>query len=262
MTLNRFAASILIFPATLLWSQAPTVDRVGFPTNYEALFERLNTFDRSDNRTVRTIYGNGPAASVKADTMNFPYGSVLVMESWRALQTAQGVPILGANGRFQKDPAAVPGLFVMRKERGFGEAFGANRNGEWEYVAYRPDGTYLNRPETTASCATCHLQAGALPDWTFRVRPLYLQEGSGANADGVIKDYEFIPGELRVRADSTVTFYNSDMVEHTITDQTAGGGDTGPLKAGNSVAIQFTVPSEFNFRCTIHPSMRGKIVVE
>lgn len=241
---------------------APTVDRIGFPTNYETLFQRLYTFDRPDTRAVRTIYGNDQAASVKADTMNYPYGSVLVMESWRAFQDSQNVPILDANGRFQKDPAAVPTLFVMKKERGFGEAYGPNRNGEWEYVAYRPDGTYANRPETTASCAVCHLQASALNDWTFRVRPLYLQNGSGAVADGVIKDYKFIPGELRVKAGATVTFYNSDLVEHTITDQTPGGGDTGPLKAGQTFSLPFTVKGEFNFRCTIHPAMRGKIIVE
>lgn len=241
---------------------APTADRVGFPANYETLFQRLYTFDRPDNRTVRTIYGNDPAASVKADTMNYPYGSVLVMESWRALQDAQNVPILDATGRFQKDPAAAPTLFVMRKERGFGEAYGPNRNGEWEYVAYRPDGTYATRPEATASCAVCHLQAGALPDWTFRVRPLYLQNGSGTVVDGVIKDYKFIPGELRVKSGTTVTIYNSDLVEHTITDQTPGGGDTGPMKPGSSISLQFTIKGEFNFRCSIHPTMRGKIVVE
>lgn len=241
---------------------APTVDRVGFPTGYDKAFQLLYTFDRPDNRTVRTIYGNDAAAAVKAESMNYPYGSVLVMESWRALQDAQNVPILDASGRFQKDPAAAPTLFVMRKERGFGEAYGPNRNGEWEYVAYRPDGTYASRPETTASCAVCHLQATAHNDWTFRVKPLFLQGGSGATTDGVIKDYRFIPGELRVKAGSTVTFYNSDLVEHTITDQTAGGGDTGPLKAGRSVAIQFSEKGEFNFRCTIHPTMRGKIVVE
>ncbi len=88
----------------------------------------------------------------------------------------------------------------MRKERGFGEAYGANRNGEWEYVAYRPDGSYRTEPKNTFSCAICHLQAGALTDWTMRTSELYVKRGNGAAPTNAIKNYSFVPKELHIPA--------------------------------------------------------------
>jgi plastocyanin len=261
----RAAGLGLFLAARLAQSQAnpgTSQDRIGFPTNYDTRFKKLYTYDRSDNRQVRTIYGNDEAASVDGSKgLNYPYGSVLVMETWAALVDANG-PVLDANGRFQKNPQATPTLFVMKKDRGFGAEYAQNRNGEWEYVAYRPDGTYFTTPQNSAGCAVCHLQAGAVNDWTFRVAPLYLNGNSGRPADGVIRDYKFIPGVLRVRAGSTVTFHNDDLVEHTITDTVQGGGDSGLIGAGKSLSVRFTVPGEFNFRCRLHANMTGRVVVE
>ena len=35
----------------------------------------------------------------------------------------------------------------MRREKGFGGAYGKNRTGEWEYVEYRADKTYITPPK-------------------------------------------------------------------------------------------------------------------
>ena len=242
---------------------APTVDRVGFPADYASKFHRLYRFDRPDTRQVRTIYGNEAAASVEVGQgLTYPYGSVIVMETWPALFTAAGEPVLDDEGRYQKNPAGQATLFVMRKEPGFGEAYGPNRNGEWEYVAYRPDGSYQTRPEASASCAVCHLQAEKTRDWTFRVLPFYIQGGSGAPADMVIKDYKYLPGVLRIGVGATVTLYNDDLIEHTVTDTTPRGGDSGAIPAGKSISIRFTQRGEFTFGCRLHPAMRGRIIVE
>lgn len=241
---------------------APTEDRIGFPTDYQNRLNVLYVFDRPDNKQVRTVYANDAASSVKfGQQFNYPYGSILVMETWRALQDANGNPIPDESGRFQKDPRAVPTLFVMRKERGFGEAYEQNRTGEWEYVAYRLDGTHQTAPRNSANCAICHKQAGQGKDWVFRAA-LHFNQGSGAVPDAVIKNYRFVPGSLRVKAGSVVTFYNDDVIEHTITDDFEGGADTGRLRGGSSVAFQFSVPGEFKFHCAIHPAMHGTVVVE
>jgi plastocyanin len=238
------------------------MDRIGFPTDYQTRMKVLYVFDRPDNRQVRTVYGNEQAASVGyGKGLTYPYGSVMVMETHDALTDANA-PVLDANGRFQKDPAATPELLVMKKDRGFGAEYGPNRNGEWEYVAYRPDGAYLARPQDSGSCAVCHLQAGETLDWTFRVLPLYVKGNTGINIDGVIKDYKFLPGTLRVKAGSTVTFHNDDLVEHTITDAVAGGLDSGPISAGQSISVKLSEVGEFNFRCRLHANMTGKVIVE
>ncbi len=242
---------------------APTVDRVGFPEDYMNKFKVWYVYDRQDNKQVRTIYANDLANSATADTQfNYPYGSVFVMETWASLQDAQGNPVLDGRGRYQKNPAATPTLFVMRKERGFGEEYGPNRTGEWEYVAYRPNGTYQTAPSASAGCAICHKASNQAVDWVFRSNLRFNNGGEGPVTDSVIHNYKYIPGELRVKAGSFVTIHNSDEVEHTVTDDAVNGGDTGRMLAGKTITLRFDARGEFNFHCSIHPSMRGKIVVE
>jgi plastocyanin len=248
---------------------APTVDRVGFPTNYQTAMQVLYVYDRPDNKSVRTIYANSPVFTVDTSTQNnYPYGSILVMETWRSLQDAQGVPILDAKGRYQKDPAATPTLFVMRKERGFGTDYGPNRNGEWEYVAYHPDGTYSTTPQNSFSCAQCHLQATQWKDWVFRAG-LHFDGASGSGAGavpgGVISSYQFVPGMMHVKGGNTITFYNQDVVAHDIVDDDPVGWQGPVIKAGGNVALHFgTTPTqwEWHFHCSIHPTMKGSIVVD
>jgi len=264
--------SIIVGVAVLLIGQnppAPMVDRVGFPTNYQTTLKVLYVYDRPDNKSVRTIYANDPVFNVTTSTQNnYPYRSYIVMETWRSLQDAQGVPILDANGRFQKDPTATPTLFVMRKEMGFGVDYGPNRNGEWEYVAYHPDGTYQTTPQNSFSCAQCHLQATQWKDWVFRAG-LHFDgaDGSGAGAvpGGVISSYRFVPGTMHVKSGSTITFYNQDVIAHQIVDDDPMGWQGPVIKAGSNVALEFgAVPFQWQwtFHCAIHPSMKGAIVVD
>jgi plastocyanin len=245
---------------------APTVDHVGFPTDYTKM-RVLYRYDRPDNKSVRTIYANDPVFTVTTGTQNdYPYGSILVMETWRSLQDSQGNPILDSDGRFQKDPAATPTVFVMRKEKGFGVDYGPNRNGEWEYVAYHPDGTYQTTPQNSFSCAVCHLQATQWRDWVFRAG-LALDGGSGANPGAVMRDYSFLPGTIHVKAGSVLTFYNDDVIAHRIADDDPSGFSLRTdIKAGSSVTLKFGTPDsqpfEWHFHCSIHPAMKGTIVVD
>ncbi len=256
------AAALLLQVGYTQSPPAPATDNVGFPANYQTAMQVLYVFDRPDLKQVRTVYANSQAVQIKYDEdYKYPYGSVLVMENWRALQDADGNPILDANGRYQKDPAAAPTIFAMRKEAGYGAPYGPNRTGEWEYVAYRPDGTYQTTPQNSFSCAQCHRQSNATRDWTFRTSQTFF-EGSGATVDATIRNYKFVPGELHVKSGSFVTFYNDDVVEHNIVDAVAGGSDSGRLHAGRTITYRFDTPGEFNFRCTLHQNMRGKVVVE
>jgi hypothetical protein len=141
-----------------------TEDRVGFPEGYNTSFETFYVFDRPDNKQVRVVYANDAAASVKPGEP-FPYGSILVMETYRAVQDEQGNVMLDENGRFQRED--LRGIFVMRKERGFGTRYQEQRTGEWEYVAFRPDRTYQTEPQDTVRCAACHTIAGPSRDWVY-----------------------------------------------------------------------------------------------
>lgn len=238
---------------------APLVDRVGFPENYRTEFVPLFAFDRPDIRQVRVVYGNHQATN-SAPGSSYLYGSTLVMETYRAATDAQGNAIKDANGRFIRD--ALTAIFVMRKERGYGVEYERNRTGEWEYVAFRPDRTYLTEPRGSFSCAQCHLQAKESRDWVFRPNLIFDNiEGSGVVPDGLLQHYAFLPSTTRVKVGNVATWYNDDEIDHQISI-VAAGASSPVMKQGATFRARFNTPGEFDVVCRIHPNMRGKVVVE
>ena len=122
-----------------------------------------------EKQQIVTVFGNERAASVRSsEDLPYPYGSVIVMETAGAIKDEQGKPRVDDKGQLRK--GGVIGLHVMRREKGFGEAYGENRSGEWEYVEYRPDGTYLTPPNKSFACAECHVKAGRDRDFVYRGR--------------------------------------------------------------------------------------------
>jgi hemoglobin len=147
---------------------APKINRVGFPENYRDRFKLIYVVDRTDNKQVRVICGNDIAAAVKPGE-SFPYGSVFVMEIYRAKQDVNGNVLKDEKGYYIRE--ALMAIFVQRKQKSFGADYREDRSGEWEYIGYRPDKTYLpdGAPAKTNACAACHLkQAGAANDYVFR----------------------------------------------------------------------------------------------
>ncbi|MFN0072924.1 MAG: cytochrome P460 family protein [Chloroflexota bacterium] len=249
---------------------APSEDRVGFPDGYES-WPLLYVFDRPDNKSVRLVYGNTQAASANPSAPPnevFAYGSILVMESWRARVDANGAVELDHNGRFQK--GVLTGIFVERKEPGFGEAYQVARAGEWEWVAYRPDRTYLNAPAQTTACAVCHQDAGATRDWVMRAN-LYFSGLSGAvptMVDSVatsgripIQSYTFLPPSAIVPTGTTVTWGNDDPIAHTVTwaDRAVDSGRMGP---GSTFSYTFSQPGTYEYFCALHQNMKGTVIVQ
>ncbi|MBI4340620.1 MAG: cytochrome P460 family protein [Chloroflexi bacterium] len=247
---------------------APQVDRIGFPEGYREDFKQFFVFDRIDAKSVQYVCGNTVAASVKKGEP-FPYGSILVFETWRPKEDASRNVILDANGHLIRQ--SLSAIFVMRKEQGFGEAYGPLRNGEWEYVAYRPDKTYQTKPENTASCASCH-QAGAGKDndWVFRTE-LFFTPSRYAQTDPFLKGtnevgmsrMSFQPGTRTVKVGTTVRWTDSiiDGINHTATAND-GTFNSGVLKPGQTFEFTFTAAGGFSYVCSLHPEqMRGTIVV-
>ncbi|HTI70199.1 MAG TPA: cytochrome P460 family protein [Candidatus Limnocylindria bacterium] len=156
-------------PAEKPADPAPKTDRVGFPTGYREKFQVLRTKIDKDNQKVVTVYGNTLAASVtNLAQVPYPYGSVLVMETSAAAVDSAGKPALDDKGALR--PGAVQGMHVMRREKDFGQAYEAKRSGEWEYVEYKADGSYITRPEKSAACSACHIKAGEKKDFVYHGR--------------------------------------------------------------------------------------------
>lgn len=236
----------------------PTVDRVGFPENYQSAYSVYYEFDRPDNRTARVIYAN-PAAAEVGPGQNFPYGSVLVMEVYRTKRDYAGAVVLNDQGRFQRDE--LTGIFVMRKERGFGSKYKDLRNGEWEYVAYKADKSVLTPPERTNGCAACHMEAGQGKDWVFGAHRHTGEIAAATTATNTVtlNDYGFSPQVMTVTVGSEVTWSNNDVVFHTATGHNAAF--SAMLRPHGGFRHKFEEAGEFDYFCAAHPSMKGKIVV-
>jgi plastocyanin len=79
----------------------------------------------------------------------------------------------------------------------------------------------------------------------------------------LIQNFAFSPATLTVKAGTAVTWTNRDGADHTITaDPGAPAGfGSGNLASGASYSFTFTSPGTYTYHCSIHPSMKGTIVV-
>lgn len=77
----------------------------------------------------------------------------------------------------------------------------------------------------------------------------------------VIEGFAFNPAEIDVPVGSTVTWSNQDSVTHTVTARNKTF-DSGNLPAGGTFSYTFEEKGTFEYSCTIHSNMEGKVVVE
>jgi plastocyanin len=75
-----------------------------------------------------------------------------------------------------------------------------------------------------------------------------------------IQDYKYGPQVIRVAVGATVTWTNNDSDDHTVTSDDKAI-DSGVIEQGVSVTLTFPVAGEFPYYCTVHPGMRGKVIV-
>ena len=77
----------------------------------------------------------------------------------------------------------------------------------------------------------------------------------------------FVPETLTVSKGTTVTWTNGDSTLHTVTSGSAESGNSGTefdssyLAAGKTFQHQFSSSGTFDYYCTLHPYMKGKVIV-
>lgn len=79
-----------------------------------------------------------------------------------------------------------------------------------------------------------------------------------------IKNMAFTPPQINVQKGGTVTWTNNDSVAHTVIDDLSnvGGPASGNIEPGSTYSFTFNKTGSFQYHCSIHPSMRGTIVVK
>jgi plastocyanin len=68
------------------------------------------------------------------------------------------------------------------------------------------------------------------------------------------------PGQLTVGLGQTVVWQNQSLTHHTVTS-VAGLFDSGSIAPGAAYSMTFSHAGTFDYTCTIHPTMKGSIVV-
>ncbi|MGH8991247.1 MAG: cupredoxin domain-containing protein [Acidimicrobiia bacterium] len=105
--------------------------------------------------------------------------------------------------------------------------------------------TTASTSPTTAPAATAQAAAGAV----------------------TVKQFQFMPNELTVKAGTRVTWTNQDQILHTATSGatpgTSDGNFDGPMDGpGQSFTFTFDQRGTYPYFCSRHNSMTGKIVVQ
>jgi len=80
-------------------------------------------------------------------------------------------------------------------------------------------------------------------------------------------DKAYVPNPAEVKVGESVTWTNDDSQIHTATSGTVGGEDSGSvfdsgiLSPKATFDFTFDTAGEYDFYCTLHPQMFGKVVV-
>ena len=74
-----------------------------------------------------------------------------------------------------------------------------------------------------------------------------------------IANFAFSPAAITVKAGATVTWTNRDQDAHTVA--ITGAPVSQPLQNGDTFTHVFAQPGTYSYLCTIHPYMRGMVVV-
>lgn len=76
----------------------------------------------------------------------------------------------------------------------------------------------------------------------------------------IIKQMQFNPAILNVSKGDTVVWINQDLVDHDITSDANKLFYSDTLKVGKS--WKYAVSDSASYHCSIHPSMKGQIVLK
>jgi len=74
-----------------------------------------------------------------------------------------------------------------------------------------------------------------------------------------IKDSSFVPNTATLKAGGTVTWTNSDGTKHQLISKDLF--DSKGLESDDAFSFTFPRPGTYDYSCSIHPTMMGKIVV-
>ncbi len=78
----------------------------------------------------------------------------------------------------------------------------------------------------------------------------------------LISHFKYQPDTLTVKVGDTVEWKNTDIVPHTVTAANRKLFDSGRIVKGASWRFTVTSKGTYDYLCTLHPNMKGKLIVQ
>lgn len=76
----------------------------------------------------------------------------------------------------------------------------------------------------------------------------------------VIQQMQFIPASITVRKGDSIVWINKGMVDHTVKDEKSNGFYSDTIHVGQTWKMAATDGADYD--CSIHPTMKGRIVIK
>jgi plastocyanin len=92
--------------------------------------------------------------------------------------------------------------------------------------------------------------------------------GSGGGTSVSMKNIQFDPKDITVKAGETITFTNDESVPHDVHKESGPGGDfssggDGGMQQGDTFKLKLDKPGTYKYVCHVHaPGMAGTITVK
>ena len=123
------------------------------------------------------------------------------------------------------------------------------------------------RRVAVAGAAAAVLLAGCGGSDSGTTKPETAVSNAAGNSAVTVKQFQFMPAELTVKAGTNVTWINQDDIVHTATSGatpgTADGTFDGQMDGrGKSFSHVFDRPGRYPYFCNRHTSMTGTVVVD
>ncbi len=77
------------------------------------------------------------------------------------------------------------------------------------------------------------------------------------------QNFAFSPSTIKIKAGGTISFTNKDSAKHSITSDDGKSFDSGLIAKDQTKTVKApTEPGTYTFHCSLHPSMKGTLIVE
>jgi len=110
------------------------------------------------------------------------------------------------------------------------------------------------------ACGTSAPAAAEMPTMASSNLPTTQPGAAQASVNVAISGFAFKPAELTVTVGTKVTWTNQDSVGHNV-KAADGSWSSDTLSNGQSFSKVFDTAGTFDYVCTFHPGMTGKIIV-